>query len=70
MGLWAQLRAHSRDRRPKAVPLSAMARRSPGRPRCHRAMASPRLPARSLVKIRLMWFFTVFWLMKQAAAIC
>ncbi|TWG05361.1 hypothetical protein FHX80_113838 [Streptomyces brevispora] len=35
-----------------------------------RAIASLRLLLCSLVKIRLMWFFTVFSLMKQVAAIC
>ena len=35
-----------------------------------RAIASLRLVLCSLVKIRLMWFFTVFSLMKQVAAIC
>lgn len=35
-----------------------------------RAIASLRLPLCSLVKMRLMWFLTVFSLMKQVAAIC
>ncbi len=33
-------------------------------------MASLRLPACNLAKMRLMWFLTVFSLMKQVAAIC
>lgn len=35
-----------------------------------RAIASLRLPLCSLVKMRLMWFLTVFSLMKHVAAIC
>ena len=44
--------------------------RPPGAVPSHRAMASLRLPLCSFVKMRLMWFLTVFSLMKQVAAIC
>ena len=42
----------------------------PGAVPSHLAAASERLLLWSLAKMRLMWFLTVFSLMKQAAAIC
>src|SRR5690606_30976388 len=44
--------------------------RAPGAVPSHFAAASERLVLCSLAKMRLMWFLTVFSLMKQAAAIC